>query len=293
MAYKKVTLIVNPVSRPSLVKRHLPRVQKLLQEGGLNLKTCVTRAEGDPARLAREAREKCDAVIVAGGDGSINEALGGLAGSSIPLGVIPFGTVNVFAREIGIPLDPIQAAGAFFTSTVQPYDLGRLGARPFILMVGYGFDGWALRRNPRFLKRIFGRYSYVLSSLFLLPFYRDEPIRIELEENAPPLEAHFALFCNSSRYAGDYRVAKEADMHDGLLDLVLFSCPGRLGVLKTFISIFSGSHRNRTWYQTVRAKRVCFSTKGMDRFQIDGDPVRVEACELHVEPGAVRVFTPS
>lgn len=293
MAYKKVMLIVNPVSRPSLVKRRLPQVQNLLREGGLDLQTCITRAAGDPAHLAREAREKSDAVIVAGGDGSINEALGSLAGSSIPLGIIPFGTVNVFAREIGLPLDPIQAAGAFFKSSVQLFDLGRLGTRPFILMVGYGFDGWALRRNPRFLKRIFGRYSYVLSSLFLLPFYRDEPIRIELEENTRPLKAHFALFCNSSRYAGDYRVAKEADMQDGLLDLVLFNCPGRLGVLKTFISIFSGSHRNKTWIQTVRAKRLCFSTRGVDRFQIDGDPVRTDARELYVEPAAVRVIAPS
>jgi diacylglycerol kinase (ATP) len=292
VAIKKVRLIVNPVSRPSRVKRAIPSVMRILEDAGSEVEKATTRAPGDPGRLALDAKGKVDAVLIAGGDGSINEAMNALRDSDTPVGVIPIGTVNVFAREMGIPLDPRKAADAFVHGRVQRFDMGRIGNRYFLLMASYGFDVLALRRNPGILKRISGRYSYALTGLFLIPFYRVPPIEVVPDGAEDVHTACFAIFSNSKCYAGEYEVAPEADMHDGLLDATLFCIPGRLGLLKIFSSLLKGNHLKKPWVKTFKAAKMTFRTPDLDLFQVDGDPIRPETGEIAVERDAIQVVVP-
>jgi len=291
--FKKVMLVVSPVSRPRWVARYIPEVQGILEGAGIEVDLHFTRGPGDPARLAKEAEGCCDAVIMAGGDGSINETMNALFGSPLPVGIIPLGTVNVFAREMGIPLRPPEAARAFLKSTVKTFDMGRIGKRRFLLMASYGFDVQGMRKNPALLKKIFGRYSYVITCLSLIPFYRDREIEVFLDgEDAPPVRATFAVFSNSKYYAGNYIVAPEADMQDGLLDLTLFRCPGRLGLFKIFFSFIRGNHLSKPWVRTGRTDRVRFKAADPKLFQIDGDPLDPTENEIAVDKNAIRVVVP-
>ncbi len=292
MKIRKARLVVNPTSRPGWIRQHLPEVEKILREGGVDLEVSRSAAPGDPARLARECREGFDAVIVAGGDGSINEALGALVQSSTPLGIIPLGTVNVFAREVGIPLDPREAARAILNTPARSFDLGWFGSHPFLLMVSYGYDAWVVRQNPLALKRWFGRYSYALTALFKMPRYRSRPITVDTGDGSGPRTAHFALFANAARYAGDQILARGADMHDGLLDVVLFRSPGPLGPLRILWAILTGTHLRKKWVWSGRTNKLRFSTDAVDCFQVDGDALKPDSDEIRVEPDAVKILAP-
>lgn len=292
MAMKRVKLIISPVSRPAWVKRYVPSVLNRLREGGLEVEEELTRDPGDPARLARASRDRFDAVIMAGGDGSINETMNALCGSDTPVGILPFGTTNVFAREMRIPLNPLAAAEAFLKGRVKTFDMGMLGERRFLLMASYGFDAMALRRNREFLKRVFGRYSYVLAGIGGWPFYRDVPIEVYIDDAEEPETVNFAVFSNSKCYAGDFQVAPRADMHDGLLDVTLFYTRGRLGVAKAFVGIFTGTHVKKPWVKMLRARKIRFKTAAMELFQIDGDFVDAEGSEITVQDSAIRVVVP-
>lgn len=292
MALEKVMLIISPVSRPTWVAQHIPYVKKTLEEAGMEVTEHVTKGPDEPGRLAAEAKGVYDAVVVAGGDGSINEAMNHLCGSDTPVGIIPFGTVNVLAREIGVPLDPRAAARALVNGEVNSFDMGRMGERRFLLMASYGFDVEAVRKNPRFLKRIVGRYSYVLTGLFLYPLYRDVPIRVFLDDDETPHRAYFAIFTNGRRYAGEHVLAPQADMHDGLLDVVLFDCPGRLGLLKILLAILLKNHQKKRWTTIAKARHVRFETEAPDLFQIDGDPVKPEGDTIDVEKDVINIISP-
>lgn len=292
MSFKKVLLIVSPVSRPSWVIRYIPQVVGVLEEGGAAVEQAVTRGPGDPARLAGEARGRFDAVVMAGGDGSINEVLNALAGSDTPAGIIPIGTVNVFAREMGIPLHPVRAAEAFLAGRARTFDMGRIGDRGFLLMASFGFDVLVLRRTPRLLKRLLGRYAYVVASLALLPFYRSEPLEVFVDEEEKPHTACFAVFSNAKQYAGKYVVAPEADMNDGVLDVTLIARPGRVAVLQTALGLVSGNLHRKPWVTTVKARRIRLRTGAMELFQVDGDYLTPSSGEIDVQRDAVRVVVP-
>jgi YegS/Rv2252/BmrU family lipid kinase len=291
--FKKVMLVVSPVSRPAWVRRYIPKVLDTLKAAGMDVERFVTKGPGDPGRLAREEGGRFDAVLVAGGDGSINETMNALCGTPTPVGILPFGTVNVFAREMGIPLRPLEAARTFITCRERAFDMGRIGDRRFLLMASFGFDVLALRRTPKVMKRLFGRYGYLITSFCIYPFYRDREIEVFLGEDETPQRAHFAVFSNSRYYAGNYVVAPKADMEDGLLDVTLFCCPGRRGLWKIFTSFLKGDHLEKPWVKTARVSRVRFQTRDPDLMQIDGDPIDPDEQEITVEARAIRVAVPA
>lgn len=292
LAIQKIRLIVSPVSRPSWVKKFLPSVLDILKGGGVEVDVCTTQRQGDPTRLAREVEGSVDAVLVAGGDGSINETINALAGSATPIGILPFGTVNVLAREMGIPLRPKEAARAFLSGRVESFDLGRMGDRRFLLMASYGFDARILRSTPSWLKRIFGRYAYLIASFFLIPSYKNAPLQVVSENRDQPRTAHFAIFSNSKCYAGNYVVAPDADMQDAQLDVTFFDCPGRIGLFRIFFAISLSRLEGKPWITRVRTPRLKVKPHARELFQVDGDPIVGEGDTISVEAGGIRVVVP-
>ncbi len=141
-AHPRAMIIFNPAAgQAGSLQGDLEASCDLLNEYGWQVELRPTQAAGDGTRIAREAAQAgYDAVIAAGGDGTINEIVNGLAGSQTALGVLPVGTVNVWAREIGLPLQPRATTEALLRTHVRSIDLGRAGDRYFLLMAGVGFD---------------------------------------------------------------------------------------------------------------------------------------------------------
>ena len=164
-------IIANPASGSGGLPHHAHHLHEtltFLRAHGWRADLWYTHAAGEGEQLARKAVElKANLVIAAGGDGTINEIIQGLAGSETALGVLPNGTVNVWARELGIPLDGAGARDLLVHGRTRSVDLGCVNGRYFLLMVGIGFDGeviQAVERKP--LKRL-GVIGYALAALWL------------------------------------------------------------------------------------------------------------------------------
>src|SRR5260370_5921871 len=153
-----------------------------LRNQGWKVELWYTQSARDGEQLARKAvKQQVNLVIAAGGDGTINEIIQGLAGSETALGVLPSGTVNVWARELGIPLDDARARNVLVNGQTRRIDLGCINGRYFLLMVGIGFDGevtQAVEGKP--LKRL-GILGYTLAALWLGPGYRGFPLVAQID----------------------------------------------------------------------------------------------------------------
>src|SRR5271163_2135811 len=170
---RQILVIFNPAAgRGRSLAKRLSRVVAELEHQGFTVTVLTTQAPGDAERLAREADLAFDLIVAAGGDGTVNEVANGIFAASRPLAVLPLGTGNVLANEIGLPRDPRRLARVIADGTPQPIWPGRAGDRLFLAMTGVGFDAEVLGAlNPRLRRRI-GKLGYIWAILLCLWHYR-------------------------------------------------------------------------------------------------------------------------
>jgi YegS/Rv2252/BmrU family lipid kinase len=187
---RKATLISNPKTG-RYASRRLPPIQELasqLESLGVTVDLRFTAAPGDATEIAaRAARNGSSDVIVAGGDGTINEAIQGLAGTKARLGIIPRGTANVLARELGLPLDDAQAVAVAGKGKSRKIYLGLAidettnATRHFVLMAGIGLDASVVRRVQPSLKKRIGQGAFWISGLSHLATWNPRPFTLEID----------------------------------------------------------------------------------------------------------------
>jgi diacylglycerol kinase (ATP) len=223
--------------------------------------------------LAREAvAQQVDIVIAVGGDGTINEIIQELAGSETALGVLPSGTVNVWAREIGIPLDNAGAREVLLHGQIRKIDLGQIEDHYFLLMVGIGFDGevtHTVERKP--LKRL-GVVGYLLAAAWMGFGYRSFRLLLELDNRVIKMNALQVIIGNTQLYAGALKYTWQAKCDDGLLDICVIRKQnffGRIGVIFDFLL-----HRQtrRQWIRYETGQVIKIYTREPIAIQLDGEP---------------------
>ncbi len=264
-----------------------------LRGHGWKVDLWYTHTRGDGEQLARKAVEqKANLVIAAGGDGTINEIIQGLACSETALGVLPCGTINVWAREMGIPLDDAGARKVLVDGQIRRIDLGRVNGRYFLLMVGIGLDGevtHAVERKP--LKRL-GILGYTLATLWFGPGYRGFPLVVTIDGYVVKTRALQIIAGNTQLYAGAIKFTWKAKCDDGLLDLCIVrkrNLWGRLVVVRDFLLL---RERRRLWvrYDTFRTAKI--ETPEPIPLQIDGEAEGYTPVEFSVAPGVLKVIVP-
>jgi diacylglycerol kinase (ATP) len=264
-----------------------------LRNHGWKVDLWYTQARGDGEQLARKAVEqKANLVIAAGGDGTINEIIQGLAGSETALGVLPTGTVNVWAREMGIPLDDAGARKVLVNGRTRRIDLGCVNGRYFMLMVGIGLDGevtQAVEQKP--LKRL-GILGYTLALLWLGPGYRGFPVVAQIDGYVVKTRALQIFAGNTQLYAGAVKFTWQAKCDDELLDLCIVrkrNLWGRLIVARDFLL---RREQRRLWvrYDTFRTLKI--ETPEPIPFQIDGEAGGYTPAEFRVASGVLKVIVP-
>ena len=296
-------LIVNPTAgrrRRGLVDAVASRVRA----GGWTVDVVETQAAGDARRLA----ETCDAsrysvIAVAGGDGTINEVINGLAGRGADapaVGIVPLGTANVLAHELGLGFSAAAVARTMIAGRpllVQPGEaVNGAGARCFSLMAGAGFDAKVVAGVSAPLKRRLGRAAYVWRSLVEARRYR--PVRYEVEIDGVRHEASSVIVTRSRHYAGPYVVAPNARLGEPLLHVCLFERWGRSHTFRYGLALLLGRLPRTAGYRVVtgRAVRVSvLSDAGELReqpVQIDGDNALTLPVSIGLSSGAVRLLQP-
>jgi YegS/Rv2252/BmrU family lipid kinase len=289
-------IIANPASGSGGLPhhtRHLHETLTFLRAHGWRADLWYTHAAGEGEQLARKAVElKANLVIAAGGDGTINEIIQGLAGSETALGVLPNGTVNVWARELGIPLDEAGARDLLVHGRTRSVDLGCVNGRYFLLMVGIGFDGeviQAVERKP--LKRL-GVIGYALAALWLGPGYSGFPVVVQIDGLVVKTRALQIFVGNTQLYAGAFKFTWRAKIDDGLLDLCIVrkrNLPGRIMVLWDFLL---RREQRRLWVRYDTFTSIKIETLRPVAYHIDGEVAGYTPATFQVAPAALKVIVP-
>lgn len=290
---RETTVIVNPAAHNLPRRERLREADRWLRERGWQVEWMETQRPGDATPMAARAAERGQPIVfVCGGDGTLNEAANGLAGSETALAVIPAGTVNVWAREIGLPRRPLQAVRRSLEGERRRIDLGRCGDRHFLLMAGYGLDGAVARRVSQAVKGRLGATAYAIAAVREALRYRGRPVTLRLDGQEERLELLMLVAGNTRNYAGLVEVTPQARADDGLLDLCAFQGRGTLDIVLHVLRTALRRHlrSGKVLYRQVR--RLELEWEEPLPVQLDGDAYPESPREVTVAPSALWVALP-
>jgi diacylglycerol kinase (ATP) len=270
-----------------------------LREHGWNVELKLTEGQGDARKLTREAvAQGLDVVVAVGGDGTINEIIQELAGSETALGVLPGGTVNVWARETGISLEIAQSRKVLVEGQTRRIDLGKVNDRYFLLMATIGFDAEVTRTVEQKPIKRFGVVGYILMGTWLGLGYPNFQAFLQIGKRVQRVRALQIVMGNTQLYAGAVKFTWRAKCDDGLLDVCIVHSQnilGRINVLVDFL-FRRKQRRDQLSYESVR--EVKLHSNLPVAIQVDGDPYGHTARKgfpptiFTIIPGALKVIVP-
>jgi diacylglycerol kinase (ATP) len=294
---RRLLVIFNPTAGRRK-RRRLQRWLMALEAMGAPVTLSETNGPRHAEALARAADPaRFDSVVAAGGDGTINEAVNGLALSPLPLAVFPLGTANVLAAEIGLPrgVTPLARLAAFApASPVWPGEALAEGAstgRRFLVMAGVGFDADVVAALDLALKRRTGKLAYVVSILGRLRDYRPAAYRAELDGRA--LEAASLVAAKSHFYGGRFVLAPKARLEDPTLQVAIFRCSGRAAALGYLAAMGLGLLPHWPGFAVVPAKNILLSEPVGAPVQLDGDVQVRLPLRVRIAATPLRLIRPS
>lgn len=277
-------LLINPSGGRGKVLRYEAELRRLAGETGARVE--VSHDAADVTRVAREAAEAGAArFVVAGGDGTVHHAVQALAGTGCALGIVPLGSGNDLARVLGLPREPEAAFRVATEGAVRQIDVGRAGEALFAGVASFGLDGEATRFAAERTRRLRGSLLYGYAALRVLGRFAPFEARVRYDGESFEGRVMLVAVANSGRYGSGMRIAPEARIDDGLLDLVIVREVSRPELLLWFGRVFGGTHVRHPAVVLARAARVEVSTERPMTISADGEvlartgrePVAVEA----------------
>jgi len=298
----KVTALTNPVSGHGAALRAAQTAIARLQHRGVEVVEIIGDDAQDARYLAAAALERgTDALMVTGGDGVVSNALQVLAGTDVPLGIIPAGTGNDHAREFGIPTkDPEAAADIVVDGWTETIDLGRIQCgegrkkcdKWFGTVAATGFDSLVTDRANR-MSWPHGRLRYYIAMLAELSQLRMLPFRLVLD-GSQEIDADITLaaFGNTRSYGGGLLICPNADPTDGLLDITMAHSASRTKLIRLFPTVMKGTHVDLDEVSTARAKSIHVECPGINVYA-DGDFACALPAEISAVPAALQILRPA
>jgi diacylglycerol kinase (ATP) len=297
-ATRPVAVLINPTAGRGRHRAAVPLVLETLRSTGRDVR--VLDADGPQAALsaARAAvAGGAGALITAGGDGTVNLGLQAVAGTGIGFGAIPMGTGNDFIREVGLPIDPVEAAGvvaaALASGERRTIDLARMvpadgPARWFGAVLGAGFDALVNERANRMrFPRGPRRYDVAIFAELVRLRPRDYVIRLDGVEHR--LRAVLVAVGNTPAYGGGMRICPAADPTDGLLDIVIAGPIGRTTLVRIKPRVYAGTHVSHPMVTAYRATTVELDAPGITTY-VDGERAAPLPVTITAVPGALSLL---
>ena len=278
---RPIHLIVNPRSGYGDAQRLLGEMRSLLRASDWMLVEHTTRWPGDAMQYAADVCDDAAIVVVWGGDGTVSEVANALAGTDVPILPCPAGTENLLAKELHIPLHPLRLAGALESGQFVDCDTGRINDRGFLLIIGVGFDGEVVRRLSSVRRGHISHLSYFWP--LWRTFWEHDFPRMRIVADGEEIFDDFGLafIGNISNYAVGLRICSNARFDDGLLDLVVFRCRERTGLMLHAAWTLLRRHPLKGDVLYSHSKKITIETDRPVACQVDGDlgpSTPIEAC---------------
>jgi diacylglycerol kinase (ATP) len=286
---KDTLVILNPAARGARNTRLRQQVEKLARRAAI---VCATSGAGEAEALARHAAaEGYEKIVAAGGDGTINEIVNGIAGHNVTLGLLPLGTMNVFATELGLPANNLERCwNIILQNRTQRVDLPRANRKHFVQLAGVGLDAQAVKETSRAFKRNFGPLSYLISAVQIAS--RTPPVlRLESDDTATA-EGSFVLVGNGRLYGGRFPFFKQAVMNDGLLDVIVFKRLGYVDIIRYLQDVVFTPQISSPEVDYFQTKHLRVSSEENVPVEIDGELTGHCPVEFKIRAGGLRVITP-
>ena len=298
-------VIVNPASAAGATGRHWDRIAILLRASLGSFEHAVTQRPGEATDLARAAvRDGFEMVVAVGGDGTLNEVVGGFFEGAMPvapaavLGVVALGTGCDFARSIA-QTDLESACASLKGRSTRTIDVGLarfIGhdgvptTRIFINVASFGCSGLVAHFVNSRLKAVSGRLAFTLATLRALALYRDLTVTLEFD-GAPgrPQPVTNCAFANGRFFGAGMQVAPAAQLDDGELVVTIWSGFGLVDFLRKRHTLYNGSHLREPGTQAVRMRRASATSESVVLLEVDGESVGRLPAQLEVLAGALRL----
>lgn len=292
MSARTGILIYNPAAGQADLTSRLASLLPSLAREGVSLELRATTGHGDAATIARRAvAEGADLIAVCGGDGTVNETTLAVADTGVDLAILPAGTANVLARELGIPRSLRGAAKVIVEGRPVKLSMGVAGERRFLMMAGFGLDAMVLSGfNPK-LKRMLGRVAYAARCAEELARFRAPHLRVRAE--GMEVEGTMVVAANIRLYGGGFVIARDADPTDDLLDVVVFQGKSAVDYGRYAAGLLAGRLHQFPDVAMFRARALHVeSDAGEVPGQVDGETALRTPVDLGLRPRAISVLVP-
>lgn len=288
---REIALLTNPTSGKGKGARSAAIALPRLREAGLVVRDLRGGSVDEAVTLARTAlADGVEALVVCGGDGMVHLGTQLVAGTDVPLGIIPAGTGNDVARYFDLPRnDPQRAADVVTAGKVRTIDLARAGSKYFVTVLAAGFDAKVNERaNAMTWPR--GQMRYNLATLAELRVFQPVPYTLELDDRTVELEAMMVAVGNGVSYGGGLRMAEGAILDDGLLDVVIIRPMSKPQLVKTYPKLFNGTHVRHPSYEHHLVRQVTVTAPDIVAYA-DGERFGALPLTVEVVPRALRVLS--
>lgn len=260
---------------------------------GVRVRPRVTFETGDAATFAREAAaEGVSAVIAVGGDGTVNEVLNGLSGHDVPLGIVPAGTANDFARQVGIPEDAEHALHLILHGEPVRLDTAELNGRRFLNVSTGGIGAEATAETGAGAKAALGPLAYALTGFRKFVALEARPLVFRMPDGEHPHDALIFAVGNARESGGGMPVTPLASPNDGLLDVCVIERMGHADAARLTLKVRRGEHLGEPGVHYYRVPWVEVVGAEPLEVNVDGEPVRADALRYVSRPGDLRIFLP-
>jgi YegS/Rv2252/BmrU family lipid kinase len=292
---KNLLVILNPAAHSEKAGRLADRIREVAGDAEIRLSSMP----GDAERIASEAAaEGYGSIVAAGGDGTVNEVVNGIVASGrgdVTLGILPVGTMNVFAVELGIPLNSLRKAwDVVLAGHSRQIDLPQCvtgdSKRGFVQLAGVGLDAEVVRRTSRESKNALGPLSYLLSLAQIVG--EKPPLVTLLDGEGRERSGSFVLLGNGRYYGGPFRVFRRGVPDDGLLDVLVFRNQSPWDLLRYLHAIAMGQHADLPDVEYFQTLSLEVRSEGQVPFELDGEMAGFLPVSFSVLREGLRVFTP-
>ena len=296
MKIENIRIIINPASGRN--EPILPLINACMREAGIRWEASITHKAGDATRFAKAAvKEGIDALAVYGGDGTLTEAISGLIGSELPLVILPGGSANVMATELGIPTDLKDACALLSHDPLvtKTIDVGQFEKRYFIVGISLGFEADVVKGADRETKNKIGIFAYLLSAVAAVKITKNAVYHLKIDGHRHIVRGLICTITNTGNLRfSNISFDKHIDVSDGLLDVVVVR-KVNLSLMKLMVVTLFKRERpdNLKLVKHWQGKDIRVTANPEQAVQCDGEMLGKMPLHIRIIPGAIKVVVPA